>query len=636
MAPRDILAGFGWAQSIINAINGARVMVLVLSGNANGSPQIEREVERAVHKGIPVVPVRIEDVAPSATLEYFISAPHWLDAFPPPTEQHLGKLAKSVRQLLESGFARPASPGEAPQATQPAETTPFMTQAPLPPGAHFEPPPSPIPPSAVRPVGRWALPVGVLAVIALGGGALLLVGKDLSLSKPDTQTAAAAEQAEFDDAMATASTEALDRFADKHPQSPLAKTAKRESDRVAQRKADAEKREAERKAAETAKAEVERRAEEDRRAAEATKAQLAAEAARREQERKAAAKQQSDVETKAPITDCDRLAGVPMDPDKPPELSPYSFFEPAQAVAACEEALSNFPNERRFAYQYGRALEAAKRYADARKVYSIAANAGSLPAIYTLGCLLTLGRGGDKDPTEAARIFGKDTVSGHSPTINALGDLYRDAGGAAKDEAQAACLYRAAIDRGNMYAMYSLAQMYEFGEGVPKDLVQARRFYQTIVDHQAAPHQQAAEALKRLDQQGEPKELQTNFTPGVVPPLPIATGDSLEMVRTALKTTQKGQPYSNENNSPKDGWELGLPDKGLIIFFDANRKVYTIRFNAPFSGSIFGVRIGDSRASVVNRLGQPLRSWSDDTRVYYDGKVSIEYGRSNTVQTMFK
>jgi len=125
-----------------------------------------------------------------------------------------------------------------------------------------------------------------------------------------------------------------------------------------------------------------------------------------------------------------------------------------------------------------------------------------------------------------------------------------------------------------------------------------------------------------------------HFIPGVVPPLPIAIGDPLEMVRTALKTTQEGKPYSTGTN--KDGWELDLPDKGLMIFFDDHRKVYTIRFDAPFSGSIFGVTIGDSRASVVKRLGQPLRSWSDDTRVYYENKVSIDYGQSNTVETMFK
>jgi hypothetical protein len=106
MAPRDIMPGMGWAPSIIAAINGARVMVLIFSANANASLQIEREVERAIHKGIPVVPVRVEDVMPSESLEYFISTPHWLDAFTPPMEQHLERLADAVKRLLESGLLR--------------------------------------------------------------------------------------------------------------------------------------------------------------------------------------------------------------------------------------------------------------------------------------------------------------------------------------------------------------------------------------------------------------------------------------------------------------------------------------------------------------------------------------------------
>ena len=101
MAPRDILPGVGWAESLIGAINNARVMVLVYSSNANHSPQIEREVERAINKGLPVVPFRVEDVAPSATLEYFISETHWLDAFTPPLEHHLERLADATDVLLD-------------------------------------------------------------------------------------------------------------------------------------------------------------------------------------------------------------------------------------------------------------------------------------------------------------------------------------------------------------------------------------------------------------------------------------------------------------------------------------------------------------------------------------------------------
>ena len=110
MAPRDILPGVGWAQSIIGAINGARVMVLVYSSSANASHQIEREVERAINKGIPVVPFRVEDVQPSATLEYFISETHWLDAFTPPLEHHLERLADAVKRLLASEFVQPTQP----------------------------------------------------------------------------------------------------------------------------------------------------------------------------------------------------------------------------------------------------------------------------------------------------------------------------------------------------------------------------------------------------------------------------------------------------------------------------------------------------------------------------------------------
>ena len=110
IAPRDILPGVGWAESLIGGINNARVMVLVYSSNANHSPQIEREVERAINKGLPVVPFRVEDVAPSATLEYFISETHWLDAFTPPLEHHLERLADAVKRLLASKFVQPLAP----------------------------------------------------------------------------------------------------------------------------------------------------------------------------------------------------------------------------------------------------------------------------------------------------------------------------------------------------------------------------------------------------------------------------------------------------------------------------------------------------------------------------------------------
>lgn len=102
IAPRDILPGKDWGESIVDAIAGSRVMVLIFSAHANESPQVRREVERAVNKGVVIVPFRIENVPLSKSLEYFISVPHWMDAYGGPLDEHLVKLAQTVRSLIHS------------------------------------------------------------------------------------------------------------------------------------------------------------------------------------------------------------------------------------------------------------------------------------------------------------------------------------------------------------------------------------------------------------------------------------------------------------------------------------------------------------------------------------------------------
>jgi TIR domain len=110
IAPRDISPAADWAEEIIEAISGARLMVLVFSAHSNASPQVRREVERAVHKELSVLPFRIEDIPPSRSLEYFLSSQHWLDAFPPPLEPHYDKLCAHVAALLGSAPVAEATP----------------------------------------------------------------------------------------------------------------------------------------------------------------------------------------------------------------------------------------------------------------------------------------------------------------------------------------------------------------------------------------------------------------------------------------------------------------------------------------------------------------------------------------------
>ncbi len=101
IAPRDVTPGKEWSAAIIDAINQCRVMILIFSENANRSPQIYREVERAVNKSVPVLPLRIENITPDRSLEYFIGTVHWLDALTPPLEAHLRCLVVAVTALLE-------------------------------------------------------------------------------------------------------------------------------------------------------------------------------------------------------------------------------------------------------------------------------------------------------------------------------------------------------------------------------------------------------------------------------------------------------------------------------------------------------------------------------------------------------
>jgi hypothetical protein len=100
VAPRDVPPAADWAEQIVEAIARACVMVLVFSASANGSPQVRREVERAVHRRVRVLPFRVENVLPSGSLEYFLSSQHWLDGFPPPMESHYGRLTAYLKTLL--------------------------------------------------------------------------------------------------------------------------------------------------------------------------------------------------------------------------------------------------------------------------------------------------------------------------------------------------------------------------------------------------------------------------------------------------------------------------------------------------------------------------------------------------------
>ncbi len=101
IAPRDITPGAPFAEAIIDGIKGSKVFILIYSSNTNRSVQVIKEVDRAVHHGLAIIPFRLEDIPMSKQLEYYVSDVHWLDALTPPLEKHINRLANVVQMLLK-------------------------------------------------------------------------------------------------------------------------------------------------------------------------------------------------------------------------------------------------------------------------------------------------------------------------------------------------------------------------------------------------------------------------------------------------------------------------------------------------------------------------------------------------------
>jgi hypothetical protein len=116
MAPDDVRGMDPWAEQILEAIEGCRVMVVLLSANANASRHVSREVNLALGRGKAILPVRIEEVPPEGALEYLLSLVQRVDAFPPPFRTHLEQiqahLAAVLAQPIEASVATPRSAGQ--------------------------------------------------------------------------------------------------------------------------------------------------------------------------------------------------------------------------------------------------------------------------------------------------------------------------------------------------------------------------------------------------------------------------------------------------------------------------------------------------------------------------------------------
>src|ERR1700675_2706084 len=107
IAERDISAGDDWTEATRNAIGFSRVIILVLSENANASPHIEREIAHAFYTGRQIIPVRLTNTLPKRDFLFYLGNARCLDAFGLPAEEPLATLAASIGGLVHGQTVAP-------------------------------------------------------------------------------------------------------------------------------------------------------------------------------------------------------------------------------------------------------------------------------------------------------------------------------------------------------------------------------------------------------------------------------------------------------------------------------------------------------------------------------------------------
>ncbi|MFI4933946.1 MAG: toll/interleukin-1 receptor domain-containing protein [Caulobacterales bacterium] len=133
ISSRDILPGENFQVAIVRAIRNAKMMLLVFTANSNNSEEMTKELALASQNKLIVVPLRIEDVAPSDAFSYEFATRQWIDFFSD-WETAMNQLSERIASALPED-APPAAvvkPETAPEAPAAKADAPAPVSAPAP------------------------------------------------------------------------------------------------------------------------------------------------------------------------------------------------------------------------------------------------------------------------------------------------------------------------------------------------------------------------------------------------------------------------------------------------------------------------------------------------------------------------
>jgi uncharacterized membrane protein YgcG len=128
IASRNIAPGENFQIAIVRAIRGAKIMLLVFTGNSNNSDEMAKELALASQSKLIVVPLLIDDVRPNDAFSYEFATRQWIDFFSD-WETAIEQLAHRIAAALatEAPAAQPAAVEAAPP--MPAPTPDVIARA---------------------------------------------------------------------------------------------------------------------------------------------------------------------------------------------------------------------------------------------------------------------------------------------------------------------------------------------------------------------------------------------------------------------------------------------------------------------------------------------------------------------------
>ncbi|WP_162916950.1 tetratricopeptide repeat protein [Cohaesibacter haloalkalitolerans] len=176
------------------------------------------------------------------------------------------------------------------------------------------------------------------------------------------------------------------------------------------------------------------------------------------------------------ITPCDRLAAHAQDLDAVAPGVSYSDLKADQVVNACQLALNNAPDTRRFHVQIGRGYYKLNEFAKAADHFQQAVAFGSAQAMAYLGVMYKVGNGMPLNASVALDWFQRSADLNNLAGMHFAASMYRSGEGGRKNLTKAADLYQKAAQRDLPDAIFVLALMLDKGEGIGRDPMKSAQY----------------------------------------------------------------------------------------------------------------------------------------------------------------